>query len=113
MGYLDKINQKVLDAVEAFERDEDKYHLVGLWPILKKYQDNNNDYVWIHPNYMQYMHNHEFVGLMNRYSGTFYNVVRVFCADDTLYSELDEAFINFYKEEARPNTKEVYFFIPF
>lgn len=47
-------------------------------------------------------------GLLDRRTGTFYNVARMFCSDPSKYPELDKAFSEFYNREKFDDRHDVY-----
>lgn len=49
-------------------------------------------------------------GLLDRSTGTFYNVARMFCTDPSKYPELDKAFSEFYNREKFDDRHDVYIY---
>lgn len=63
---------------------------------------------WVYDDFIELSYNHCLCGFLDRRSGTFYNVVRLLCTDESMYEQLDGAFRQFFIDEHQPNTNELF-----
>ena len=100
------MDEKVLNALCDMVDHEMAQNSASGLPTPKKCP--NGARVWVYDDFIELNYNHRICGFMDRRSGTFYNVVRMFCSDKSMHDQLDGIFCQFFIEEHQPNTKELF-----
>ena len=100
--------EKINDKVYSVFFDEYLPSVRGVTPDINMHPDGSVTFVT--ENYIEFdVHNWP-CGLLDKSTGTFYSVARIFCTDSSKYAELDKAFSDFFSREKLECTHEVYIY---
>lgn len=100
------MDEKVIDALDEMVHHQIEHVKAGRLNQPREY--SNGAIGWVYDDFIDVDYNLWFCGFLDRRSGTFYNVVRLFCTDKSMYDQLDGIFRLFVIDEYQPNTKELF-----
>lgn len=103
-GMFEEINKKVHSAF--FE--EYLPSVRGIHANIQMYPDGSVTFAA--GNYIEFDVGNWPCGLLDKRTGTFYSVARMFCSDSSKYPELDKAFSEFFNRERLEVTHYVYIY---
>ena len=102
------IDKKVLEALDEMSRHQIEY--IKTKGVNPPREYSNGAIGWVYDDFIDLNFNHWLCGFLDRRSGTFYNVVRLFCYDKHKHEQLHGIFRQFLIDEHQPNTKELYIY---
>lgn len=112
------IEEIIVRNKELFEKINKKVHTVFFDEYLPSVRGIHSD-IQMYPdgtvtftagNYTEFDVGNWPCGLLDKRTGTFYSVARMFCSDSSKYPELDKAFVDFFTREKLEVTHNVYIY---
>lgn len=102
------MDEKVIDSLDEMAHHQIEH--IKAKGVNPPREYSNGAIGWVYDDFIDVNYNHWLCGFLDRRSGTFYNVVRLFCTDKSMHDQLDGIFRQFFIDEHQPNTKELFIY---
>lgn len=102
------MHEKIIDTLD--EMAHHKIECIKANRINPPRKYSNGAIGWVYDDFIELNYNNWLCGFLDRRSGTFYNLVRLFCTDKSTQDQLDVVFSQFFIDELQPNTKELFIY---